>query len=163
MAAIATSTRPEETRATRSSASQRASGFGAALRALRAAPESAKVRPEQLAILETEYRSACYEADALFEHAPWCSSPGDKPAAHNCVSGDAPYIDGMHGLLAGDPVPTVSACAWAREEDGLQSVSIHLLSDGDADGGEGWFSADAARALAAQLNAAADLIDGGAA
>ncbi|MGK4593730.1 hypothetical protein [Amycolatopsis sp. w19] len=79
------------------------------------------------------------------------------------MGGDAPYIDGMHGLLAGDPVPTVSACAWAREEDGLQSVSIHLLSDGDADGGEGWFSADAARALAAQLNAAADLIDGGAA
>lgn len=148
--------------ARRRAASERVSLLGAALRAMQAAPESARVTGQQLAAISTECEAASDAFDALFAHASFCTAP-DRDGSHNCTAEGGVYIEGV-SRLPGDPVPKVSAVGWANEEDGVLTVCLHLVPDEDTDdGSEGWFSAVGARQLAAQLIEAADLVDGGAA
>ncbi|MEV6879568.1 hypothetical protein [Amycolatopsis sp. NPDC051128] len=137
-------------------ASRRASAFGAALRAMRAAHDDASIRPDNVAAIEEAYRAASTEADRLFQHAAWCDRPDTDT---HCCMAHTEYIEGVP-RMPGDAPANASATAWANEEDAAQSVCLSV-EDGEGDSQDGWFSADAARALAAQLTAAADLIDGG--
>lgn len=140
----------------RAAAYRRAEALSAALRAMQNAPESVCILPGDLAAIEAECRVACDAADALFEHAAWCDSP-DVDGGHNCMA-LSQYIDGVSRVPGAEP-SSASAVAWANEEDGVQAICLSVQDD-EGDSQDGWFSAEAARALAAQLLAAADLIDG---
>jgi hypothetical protein len=97
--------------------------------------------------------------DINFRHAVFCNAT--EMGAHNCAV-DTPYLPGIvrvEGATADAP-PIISACAWANEEDRALSVSVHFLAEG-GEGAEveGWFDPATARAFAAQLIAAADLVE----
>jgi hypothetical protein len=89
----------------------------------------------------------------------WCDA---KTASHNCAT-DAAYLPGIVRVVGStaDAPPIISACAWANEEDRGLSVNVNFLADGgEGTEVEGWFDPATARALAAQLLEAADLVDG---
>lgn len=106
-----------------------------------------------------------------FEHAPWCDwltdpHPDGEGGAHDCYS-DAPYLPAtlsvrVDGMVASSP-PLAAACAHLNL-DGVLSVNLHMNQDNcKLIAGEmtGEFDARTARLLAAQLLAAAELVDGG--
>ncbi|SFO89966.1 hypothetical protein SAMN05421854_103376 [Amycolatopsis rubida] len=92
-----------------------------------------------------------------FHHAEWCDD--QSPGRHDRGS-FADYVIGV-SRGRGDPAPSAKAEAWAKEEDGAESAGVRLLADSedDASGTAGWFTPGAARALAAQLVEAADLLE----
>ncbi|WP_275294324.1 hypothetical protein [Amycolatopsis sp. La24] len=138
----------------RAAASSRSSALGAAVRQLKATGATRAHISDLVVLADAEKK----ELDRVFRHPDWCNyqRPGTR---HNCGAG-ADYVIGVP-RLAGDPTPSAVAEAWANEEDGAESVSVHLFADSedDASGASGWFTPDAARALAAQLIAAADLLE----
>jgi hypothetical protein len=74
---------------------------------------------------------------------------------------DAPDLSGV--ALFRETPPVASACAWRREETGGDLVNLFIGQD-SKDGSEGseaevFLDPSTARALAAQLLAAADLVD----
>jgi hypothetical protein len=105
---------------------------------------------------------------------PWCEW-GDNTArpevGHNCCADGGPYLPALHSIsvdgLSSTAPPLVSANAWKCEETGLLSVSVHATCEerrySDPDSGYDIdlnFDPRNARLLAAQLLAAADLVDG---
>ncbi|WP_370935901.1 hypothetical protein [Amycolatopsis sp. cg13] len=139
----------------RAAATVRWSDLGAEIRRM---DKAGAVDHELRAALAKLADATSAELDRVFVHADWCEDQ-TYGTRHNCTS-CPDYVIGVP-RLAGRPVPSATARAWANEEDGAKSVCVHMLTDSEDDGSyaEGWFTPDVARALAAQLIEAADLVD----